>query len=518
MRLLSALALLPLVVLVGSCSRRTTTGSDRAALAPEAGPAERTYYVCDCAAGAADGCVAGTDDAAGTSPHQPKQTVEAARHLFNATLDAGQSLFFCRGGSFRLEGNRWVNPRCKAHAPCTVADYAAPWAKGSEERPLFVQPSVATAFDLSNPEEPAHEEGYVFKNLRIQAGSSGGWGLFIYNDVDDVLLDNVAIEGFSIGVHVAGANDATQGHDNARITLRNSQILDNATHGFLGGAKGLLLENNTFAHNGHAFGHASEQHHNVAISGIVPHTEDVVVRGNDLTRSAIDARGKCVGASLVAHGVIARLRIEANRVHEEPGVAEPGCFGIAVDPAYTTPEKFEDVVIRRNKVLNAGLVGIGTASCVRCTLEDNVVVFSAGAGYAIAAPDRERGLDDEPMSHVIVRNNAIYYGPGTLGGTAITLGGEGSGHEVSHNAIKYLGDATGSFTCANEDLPRSAYADVDHNACFFPNAIGITEWKSGAGTKPSPLAAARAAGFDLHSRMVDPAFDGGVDVPFESAR
>ena len=66
------------------------------------------YYVSDCQAGAAAGCVAGSDSNAGTSLAAPWQTTAKVAAVFS-TLAAGDQLLFARGASFINANMRLVN-------------------------------------------------------------------------------------------------------------------------------------------------------------------------------------------------------------------------------------------------------------------------------------------------------------------------------------------------------------------------------------------------------------------------
>ena len=58
-----------------------------------------TYYVCDCQAGSAPGCVAGSDANAGTSKSAPWQSWAKAMAKFK-TMNGGDTIAMCRGGAW----------------------------------------------------------------------------------------------------------------------------------------------------------------------------------------------------------------------------------------------------------------------------------------------------------------------------------------------------------------------------------------------------------------------------------
>ncbi len=469
--------------------------------------AATTNYVCDCAAGSDIDCQSG-DDAALGSLGDPWQSYEKARTSFGA-LSAGDEVRFCRGGAWDINaGTRWVNTSCRSVDPCTVGDYSAPWASGDEVRPILRRIDDSHGFALEDGGNAEHEEGYVFENLDLRgSGNDVGWGFFLYNDIDDVLIRNLSISRFAIGVHLAGSNACNQNDPscdgkNDRITLRESTIVDNDRQGWLGASNGTQIVGNHFENNGTT----AIFDHNIYVSGSSGGpTTGIRVLNNTLFRSALDSVGVCRGVSLVVHGRHDDLRIEGNEVWEEIGLAGGGCWGIAVDNGYGSAEGFTHVVIAGNMVRNVGNLAIGVGACADCTIENNVIVHDQPFGItAIAAPDRALGAGDLAQDDITVRNNSIWIGPAS-GGTAISTREMGDGHIVVSNAIQYAGTSS-SFNCLRTDLPASSYTEIDNNICHFPNAAGA-EWSDGYGTSPDPLSAWRiASGFGAGSQMADPGF------------
>ncbi|MBK7896292.1 MAG: right-handed parallel beta-helix repeat-containing protein [Anaerolineaceae bacterium] len=464
-----------------------------------AAPTAATYYVCDCQPNADGDCVAGSDANSGTNPAVPWQTVEKARTQFNSGT-AGDEIRFCQGGAFDMSGaSRWVNASCAAAQPCLVADYGPPWASGDEARPILLRTVDDHAFDLSNGGSALAEGGYSFRNLDLRCPActdAGGWGFFLYNDVNDLLIDSVSFDGFAIGIHLAGSNacgggDVTCNGRNDRITIRNVTIRNSLRQGILGGGDDILIENSSFENNGNG----TIFDHNIYVSG----GSRITIRGNDLYRSSLDGNGRCNGTSLVGHGVMSDLLIEGNVVREDVGQANDGCWGIAITPAYGTAEAFSNVIIRGNRVENVGNVAIGTASCLNCTIENNVLIQNQGFGMtAVAIPAQVPQAGDTISANLIVRNNSIW----TNTGTGIALN-EGSGHTIVSNAIQ----ATGSnaiWNCLDATLAASNYDLIDYNVCGF----SAGEWANGVGN----LAAWQGMGWATNSIADLPGFVSGSDL------
>ena len=469
--------------------------------------AAQQYYVCACDTGADTDCQAG-DDAANGTITEPWRSYEKARIEFSS-LSPGGATRFCRGGAWDvIAGTRWVNQSCEAGNSCVVGDYTAPWGSGDEARPIIQRLDSTHGFALEDGGDAEHEEGYVFENLDLRgSGTESGWGFFLYNDIDDVLIRNLSITDFAIGVHLAGSNACNGGDPecdgrNERITLLGSTIRDNSAQGWLGASSGSQILYNHFENNGST----AIFDHNIYVSGSGGgQTHGIRVVGNQLYRSALDAGGVCRGVSLVVHGEHDDLRIEGNEIWEDVGLAGGGCWGIAVDNGYGSAEGFTNVVIAGNTVRNVGNLAIGVGACAGCTIENNVIIHDQDFGItAIAAPDRPLDPGDLPQDDIVVRNNSIWIGPNS-GGTAISVRDMGDDHVIVSNAIHYAGTSS-SFNCLRVDLPLGSYQEIDHNICHFPNATGA-EWSDGHGTNPDPLTAWQgASGFGGSSQLADPGF------------
>jgi hypothetical protein len=449
-------------------------------------------YVCDCGPGHAGGCQPGSDAADGTSPQTAWQSWAKAQNAF-ASLPAGGIIAFCRGGSIPVgasDKRAWYNTQCRRDQRCVVRDYVPPGAAGELPRPL-ISVAADNLFNLEDSGDPDHDEGYIYLNLDLSGGGTAGEGFFVYNDSDDVLICNVRIDGFQIGVNIQGSNPQGSGNGdgkNERIVMRNSQVTNNSAQGWLGACDGCTVEYSVFDNNG--FGQAVFNH-NIYFGG---EGSDERIVGNVLTRSAV-VNGSCQGVSLVVHGQHAGMRIEGNTISEAPGSAGPGCWGIAVDTGYSDAEGFHDLTIAGNLVEDVGNISIGVAACDTCVIENNVIVQSQ-EGDAIAAPDRDRGTNDTPETAVTIRNNSILYTSG-ISGTAIVLGTEGTGNVVVSNAIKTGGGASG--TCFQADLAATAYAAFDYNVCD----PGTGAWAHGTGKLKDWQA---KTGFDTHSLASDPGY------------
>ncbi|WP_415009072.1 hypothetical protein [Cycloclasticus pugetii] len=344
----------------------------------------KTYYVCD----------TGNDENTGLSESSPFRSYEKAISMF-ATISGGDSVLLCRGGQFPITKGKGVNNlNCSVEAPCTLSDYG----DATKAKPSIISSDSTAALKFYGNINPAKNGGgYVIKNLNLLSTTGTGKGIFLYVGVHDMLLDNLHIQGFRLGVQLAGTNIH-------KITLKNSTVINSVGQGVLGGCTDCLYENNYFQNNG-----ANVYHHNIYLSSGSDEnsiTKNMVVRGNTLYQSALDDEGKCGGVSLVAHGRFEGLTIENNLIKEDVGAVKGTCYGISVDPGYAYDEYFKDVVIRGNTLLNVGGNAIGCASCDGALIENNTIIDEGSVlVHGISVPVRTE--DTVKSKNITIRNNKI---------------------------------------------------------------------------------------------------------------
>jgi len=461
-----------------------------------------SYYVCGCASDADGDCQTGDDNGAGTL-NDPWETYAQARQTFG-TLAAGESILFCEGGAWELTDNdtRWVNGNCQADNRCRVGSYTPAWASGDEARPIITQTIDGNLFRLEDGGDAEHEEGYIIENLDLRSLISTRSGIFLYNDIDDVEIRNVNIQGFRLGVQLGNSNPCSADPEcdgrNERIILRDSTILNNTSQGWLGASNGIQIINNYFEGNGDA----NQFDHNIYISGAAgEQTHGIRIIGNQLYRSSQGNTNNCDGVSLVVHGVHDDLIIEGNEIWEDAGTANGGCWGIAVDNGYSDePEAFTNVIIRNNVVRNVGNLSIGVGACADCLIENNIIINEQNySATGIAAPDRGLLAGDLPQDNITIRNNSIWLN--AAGGRGILVNDMGDNHIVVSNAIYYAGTSD-NFDCFSANLPTSAFDAFDYNLCYYPNASGA-DWSSQDSTLNDWQT---NTGFDQNSWNADPGF------------
>jgi len=363
------------VVIVDTVTSNTKAGIDH-------------YFVCD----------DGDDDGDGLSPKTPFRTFSKGMSKFNG-LSVGGSISFCRGGEFMAEKTSYIfNQNCIAENSCKIQDYYSTTKLGSN-LPIIYGKNI---FSLTDGGSADPDGGYTIRNLTLRAIVPGeGTGFFLYNDVDDVTIDNVTIDGFSLGFNLGQGGTLNEGANafNERIVIKNSRVINNSGQGLFGACSDCLITNNLFSNNGYA---EKVFNHNLYIGGTV---KNMTISNNILRKSAI-IDGKCTAVSLVVHGTANNLIIENNLIEEEIGVASHGCWGISVDPGYTKEESFTNLIIRNNDVLNMGNMSIGCASCVNVLIEGNrVSTVSSLGGFFINVPS---GPEDTVASeNITIKNNRM---------------------------------------------------------------------------------------------------------------
>jgi len=170
------------------------------------------YYVCD------DG-----DDANnGLSEETPVQSVAKALSLFNR-MDAGSSLLFCQGGEFPVNEVAYIsNTNCDRDNRCFIDSYYS-LTKNSAEMPQIYKGAASGALiQFTDSGGADHDEGYAIKNVAL-SGDGQKAAFFFFNDVDDVLIENVSLQNFVRIAWVDSGKDPYEGADliNERLVFSN---------------------------------------------------------------------------------------------------------------------------------------------------------------------------------------------------------------------------------------------------------------------------------------------------------
>lgn len=414
------------------------------------------YYVCD----------NGDDSNNGRSEETPFRTYEKAMDAFKK-MSGGDSINFCRGGTFEITERTWLwNYKCSKDKPCSIKSY------GDESLPKPMIVSLGeTGFNFQNSGTSKADGGYIIRDLTIISNKSKASGISMFNDVNDLTIENVHIEGFNVGVHAAGANSPEKNSNQAndRITLKNSTIVNNRLQGWLGGCNDCVIENNHFENNGFK---GPVLYHNIYIDSPVKSQSfkqsNITVR-NNIIKHSTRVNGVCQGASLVVHGIIENLKIIDNELIEDKGKSGAACWGIAIDPGNPLDESFVGLTIKRNTIRNVGGLGIGCASCKDVLIEDNIIIDEADViRNAIAVPNKPE--DSLKSENVTIRNNKIINNHQL--GVGILLGG--------HNRFSATGNdislsSTDSRAMCIRGLDANLKIDVSQNTCKSHSSVSIID-------------------------------------------
>jgi hypothetical protein len=478
------------------------------------------------------GCTPGNNANDGLTESTPKLN---AAGLSPTNLPAGTRFKFYRGGVW---GNSWPrlvvkNNNSTVANPFIIEDYgpaenAPPTIISDGSQPYANCTALCKIpFEFQTTSSRWDLEGYIVRNIRFRGlrdaystppvlGSnskvSGVWAIY-FNPAGatNVILDNLDIEGFSLGVESGG--DATISPVR-NITIRNSSIRNNS-QGIHGVYNKSLIENNLFDRNGHGDLSQAAFIHNVYFSGFIRS----IFRNNTLRANAYDtATGLCQSVSLIIHGSAIGSIFE-NNLWDEPS---PGsnCFAFSVDPGYGTsapPEEFRDLVIRGNTIIGWGNYGIGMSSCIGCVVENNrmLKIGSSTGGCAICVPGSNasnggiHGGQDVTGSLIHVRNNTIIQEGHTTGypSTCIRVladatSGGGTGHTITNNMCVFKGATVGTQYCFNVGVPApGVFASINNNLCHAHAAVTNLRW-----SQQYTLGEAQGLGFSTTHISTDPLF------------
>lgn len=447
-----------------------------------------TYYFSDCQADAAPACVAGSNGNAGTSPGAPKQNL--AGFKFPAGPD--HIYRFAQGGSF-------TNVYIDAPSGATFESYRPSWCSGTcaESRPILKARAQADGRG-DDVVRFWFKRGITVRDLELR-GHGGGQGYGVMSQgSSDITIDNLEISDFVIGIHVA------YGHNGAvseQVTIRNSTIRNNKAQGFLGGAKGLLLENNVFDSNGSDNG---TRDHNIYLSSGPYEVPGITVRGNTLTHNTAYAGAICKAVALVGHGNMPNLTIENNTITETASGAV--CWGIAINGVTGSKvvQAFPGLVIRGNTVAihGTGNVGITCDSCPDAVIENNTIVRTGNDGtftgvhIPSGTPSVARG--DEADNNITVRNNTIHIEAPDRP-TGISLAPVSASDVVVSNLVLFGSQSNRAQCLQTRGRSIQSFEAIDNNLCWRSGGAAFS-WSDQAKT----LGDAQAAGFDQSSLSLDP--------------
>ena len=442
-----------------------------------------TYYVSDCQSGASAGCTAGSSANNGTSASTPKQTFAQV-----PALVAGDQVLFARGGSwtnaaFALKGGT------SATSPIIIDAYSPTW--GGTAKPLLnVSGAGVVMLQIWSG------IGYTVRNLRLQGAANdvNSRGVFIYTNnnkaVTNVTIDSLEIDQAGLGVYCASSSSTIRPDF---VTIKNSTITNGSYHGVLSDCDDLLVDSNTLDNNGTQ----AVFHHNIYLDGVGNRN---TLSNNTLSRSAFIS-GACAATDIEVEGTKNTLAITGNTINESTG-AGSGCWGIEVTTGYAgIVEGHYNVSIAGNRVLNVGNTGIRTSSCNTCTIENNVIAWTAALAATGISTGSEMSYGTDPDagdSKVTVRNNSIYFTNSAGGSNGIRVGADGPNDTVVVSNLIYYAAGTGANCFDTTGAALGHFLAFNNNLCY--HATGTGNYSD----KYATLAAAQAAGFDSAGNSANP--------------
>ncbi len=350
----------------------------------------------DCQAGAAAGCVAGSNSNPGTAA-APKRDLS---DIDLSTLSGGTTLLFKRGGAWRGGFGQINNPYTSPDKPLTIDAYG--------DGPLPEFRTSRTGIEFGRYKDTLDDGGYVIRNIKLTGPAEVEHysGIWLRDSVNGVVIEGVDISGFGIGIHFAGGPPGIR-----NIKVLKSRIHRNIAQGLHGKASNAEYRGNLIEENNATTG-GSNRNHGIYLSG----GNNVIIADNVLRNNSRDNAGVCRGGNVTFHGQMTGLLIENNLIEQERG----DCYGFSITAGYFPDqgsEYFRNTVVRNNTVVNVGGCSFCISSAPGIVIENNRMINTQGGSPPLVwIPANGGGSDPGDAGHegAIVRNNVIC-GPGQVG-------------------------------------------------------------------------------------------------------
>jgi len=371
------------------------------------------YYFSDCQTGAHASCVPGNNANAGTSSSAPKRDLTGFD--VNA-VPAGTNLLFARGGAWNFSSFiRVQNLNVTTAEPLTFDAYTPSW--GGTLSPVFQSNATVSLFEFGTWSNTSYDGGYVIRNLKLDGMGIGTWGLWLRDHMHDLLLENVEITRFAIGIHAQSAPYVNNSAGVNRITLRNVNVHHNSDMGYLGKINDSVIENSLFESNnfsGSGFSHA------IYWSG----GYNNILRNNIIRNNSV-VNGVCTGGNVTLHGQFDNMLMENNTILQV--AATGGCYGFSITSGYSTAEWFRNFIVRGNTIINVGYEPILAHAAPNIIIENNRVK-NTQAQYQVGV-HATAGTDggalptdgDDVTTNAVIRNNLVCFTQSTSPAVRIDL-------------------------------------------------------------------------------------------------
>jgi hypothetical protein len=438
------------------------------------------YYICDCEAGAQAGCVAGNDATGNGTAATPWKTFAKARDTFNNTMQAGDTLAMCKGGSWTTDtntsANRWHNPRCTAPADprvaantntCDIRDYTASW--GGTNKPLISASSAATLFSFD--QYGASSNGVRILNLELNGKGGGPYGaafgdcgVWMYGPHNDHFYCNNTMTSWNLAFNIQNRDSG----DPSRIHVVGNKILNSTADAYLYGASGGSIDANFMDNNGAS----NNRDHTIYLANDFYAGGGGII-GFSITNNEIRySSSSCSGVVIVAHGQVTNLLVD-NNIVDGGSTSVDECYGISITSGgYGTAEWFKNSIVRRNVLTRTGRFGIDMSNSPDYLIENNTIYLTGASSDGISAPSGVTSVaGSSATTRGTIRNNTIYTNSGSGCSFGIQVSGEGTGYVIANNSIMFADTAC---ACFDTGLAAGAYTFVGNNACYRGTSWGTT--------------------------------------------
>ena len=463
---------------------------------------DRYYSRCD--TGAHVSCVAGSDANDGLSAAAPKLTAPVSTQ-FNAAA-CGDRFLLARGSWWAgyASGAIGHGQNCATN-PVVLEAYTPP--SGATGDPVLALSSTGTPLQFGSYDNTSDDRGYLIQDVWIQGTAcrdslncyTAETGVALIGRITNVTLNRVTIKGFRLGMEFANISTLTD-PSIEHVTISNSTISDNYSMGILGSADDWVVYNTRFEGNNFT---GNPQNHAIYVNAPATSPKRITFRNNRFINNSIPsswaayyiAPDTCTGGTVTVHGVLDGVTIEDN--YSSVTLATVNCYNISVTQGYASAEVFNNIVVRRNKMVNyasaivyenaPGILVENNEITSLTTTTPNAYIFAQGAD--------EAGV----QTTATLRNNSVYgyNGVGIDGNQA----GSPTGQVVANNLVSFWG-STGSRAYFNHDA-IGAYTYFDRNLGFGGTRFSSTYTVLGTENDDCPSG---AASFDCNGVRADPLF------------
>jgi len=410
------------------------------------------------------------------------------------TINAGDTVAFCRSGAWDSEIGAIVNGNCNNHSSdatyCDFRDYIPSWGSSASARPRFNVGSGdgVTIWDNTKPMSGIHIWNLDIRHTVRGANGNSSLRMFDYKSYIDVC--NIYSEGADMDVTTNSTVDF--------LTIRNSTFTKTEKQAIYSEVKNVTIDSNLFYNVGDQnYWFAGGPHHIYqACNDQADPCPNVVIKNNEFKDDpdgtwGVPGGGLCGGRMLILRGWLPGVTVENNKF---TGYGNYGCGAISTSgsAAYT---EIRGAVIRRNRITwSMGVTDthIQADACVNCIVSDNIIESASNvSGAGIQSPNTTHAIfpNFAPTTGTIIRNNTIRLAGG---GIAIQAGPlstdpgatEGQDFVVENNATW----TTSGNSCFSVNRPTATghpFTETDYpsvatntagNYCVNNGAAALVIW------------------------------------------